>query len=136
MLGCVTQLGHMYRFAERLAWVAAVVLPAGETLRRWGTWWDVPFAFVDDWLIGLFFLLAAWMCHRRHPSSPRVLAASFGFGCGMGYASLASSLEALDRTDPSGVSGMTAVVVKSLMLLFGALGLVGALRGASAHARP
>lgn len=69
--------------------------------RRWpvGKW------AVDDWLIGLFFL------------------------CAMGYSSLASTLAALERTDPSGVSGMTAAIVKGLMLLLGLFGLVGTLRG-------
>jgi hypothetical protein len=44
----------MYRFSEMLAWVAGIVLPVGETLRRWGTWWDVPPAYLDDLLIGAF----------------------------------------------------------------------------------
>lgn len=49
----------MYRFSQRLAWVAGVVIPLGETLRRWGTWWEVPSAYLDDVVIGVFLLVAA-----------------------------------------------------------------------------
>jgi hypothetical protein len=49
----------MYRFSQRLAWVAGVVIPLGETLRRWGTWWEVPSAYLDDVVIGVFLRVAA-----------------------------------------------------------------------------
>lgn len=123
---------EMYKFSEKLAWVAGVVLPVGETLRRWGTWWDAPMAYVDDLLVGLFFLLAAWASRRAQASGGRWLAASFGFGCGMGYSSLASAVENINRLDPSGASGTTAAAVKACMLALGVVGLVGAVRRRSA----
>jgi hypothetical protein len=42
----------MYRFSQWLAWTAGLVLPLVETLRRWGTWWDMPAAYLDDVVIG------------------------------------------------------------------------------------
>src|SRR5262245_9750280 len=54
----------MYRFSQRLAWIAGVVLPVGETFRRWGTWWDVPAAYLDDVVIGIFLLAGAWMSRQ------------------------------------------------------------------------
>jgi len=45
----------MYRFSERLAVVAGIVLPVGETLRRWGSLWVQPWAYLDDIFIGAFF---------------------------------------------------------------------------------
>jgi hypothetical protein len=49
----------LWSFSKGLALVAGVVLPMGETIRRWGTWWHSPMAYVDGLLIGGFFLLAA-----------------------------------------------------------------------------
>jgi hypothetical protein len=119
----------MYKFSEALAWVAGVTLPVGETLRRWGSWWDVPLAYLDDVFIGAFFLFAAWRSRQGDDAGQRWLIASFGVGCGIGYASWASTMAQLEQVDPSGVSGATAAVVKVSMLGLSILGLVGALRG-------
>jgi hypothetical protein len=77
----------MYRFSQRLAWVAGVVLPLGETLRRWGTWWEFPPAYLDDVLIGAFFLVGAWKSHRSPLAGPRWLAAAYGCAFGIGFMS-------------------------------------------------
>jgi hypothetical protein len=119
----------MYRFSERLAWVAGIVLPVGETLRRWGTWWEVPLAYLDDVFIGAFFLAAAARSRRGDDSGSKWLAAAFGLGCGMAYSSWAFTMGQLDRLDPAGVSGTTAAVVKAAVLGLSVAGLVGALRG-------
>jgi hypothetical protein len=118
----------MYRFSQRLAWVAGVVIPLGETLRRWGTWWEVPSAYLDDVVIGVFLLVAAWMS-RHSPVGPRWLAAGWGCACGIGLLSLIFGFSSLESADPSGVSGMTALVVKAVMVLLGLIALVGALGG-------
>ena len=64
----------MYRFSQRLAWLAGVVLPVGETLRRWGTWWDYPPAYLDDVLIGACLLAAAVVSRRDSPRGHAALA--------------------------------------------------------------
>lgn len=119
----------MYTFSEHLARVAGVVLPVGETLRRWGTWWVSPWAYLDDLFIGAFFLAGAWMSRRRHPAGERYLSAAYGFACAIGCSSLAATLAEIDRTDPSGVTGATAAIVKTVMLCVGVVGLIGALGG-------
>ena len=45
-------------FARRLAILAGIVLPLGETARRWHQIADprMFFAWFDDWLIGAFLL--------------------------------------------------------------------------------
>jgi hypothetical protein len=121
----------MYKFSENLAWVAGVVLPIGETLRRWGSWWEFPLVYLDDLFIGAFFLFAAWKSRQGDATGSRWLAASFGCGCGMGYSSWASTMAQLDFVDPSGVSGTAAAVVKASMLGLALLGLFAALRGRS-----
>ncbi|MGH9309842.1 MAG: hypothetical protein ACRD1U_10740 [Vicinamibacterales bacterium] len=119
----------MYRFSERLAWIAGVLIPAGETARRWGTWWDFPPAYLDDVLIGVFFIAGAIASRRAEEAGPRWLAASYGFACGIGFMSLATNIVYIDRPDPTGASGLTAVVVKAVMMALGVAGLGGALRG-------
>jgi len=119
----------MYQFSRRLAWVAGVVIPLGETLRRWGTWWDVPTAYLDDVVIGAFFLFGAWTSRRSSPVGTRCLAAAYGCACGIGLLSLVFGVTATNQVDPAGVSGMTALIVKVVMVSIGFAGLVGALRG-------
>jgi hypothetical protein len=122
----------MYRFSQRLAWVAGVVLPVGETIRRWGTWWDVPAAYLDDVIIGAFFLFGAWMSRQSSPVGTRCLAAAYGCACGIGFLSLIFGVSTMNQTDPSGVSALTAVIVKVALVSLGLVGLVGALRGPEA----
>ena len=124
----------MLRFSYRMARAAGIVLPVGETIRRWGTWWDAPPAYLDDVLIGAFFLLAARMYTRDERIGQRYLAAAWGFGVGMGYLSLYSSIERLGQPDVSGVSGTVAVAVKTVMVLLGLVCLVGTLRAEPARA--
>ena len=119
----------MYKFSERLAWVDGVALPLGETLRRWGTWWVFPPAYLDDVLIGVFFCFGAWMSRRSQPSGSRWLSASFGCACGLGLMSLATSVVQIEQPDPAGVSGTTAVAVKAAMVALGMAGLFGAISG-------
>jgi peptidoglycan/LPS O-acetylase OafA/YrhL len=119
----------MYSFSERLAWVAAFLIPAAETARRWGTWWDFPPAYLDDVLIGVFFVVGALASRYWQEAGPRWLAASYGFACGIGFLSLATNIVYIDRPDPTGASGLTAVAVKAGMMALGVVGLAGALRG-------
>ena len=119
----------MYRFSQRLAWTAGVALPILETLRRWGTWWEFPPAYLDDLLIGAFFLAGAWMSKRSATAGPRWLSAAYGIACGIGFLSFALNFVQMDRPDPTGVSGATATIVKAFMLTLGITGLIGALLG-------
>lgn len=99
-----------------------------ETLRRWGTWWDYPPAYLDDVFIGAFFLFAAWKSARDRHAGQRYLAAAWGVGCGTAYMSLYINAGSIDARDPSGVSGMVAVAMKGVMLMIAIAGLIGALR--------
>lgn len=75
--------------SRRLAYVFGVLTPLAEVVRRWGTWWVNPPAFLDDVLIGAFLLAGAWATRRTSGSGRRaVLAAAWGFACGMAYSSI------------------------------------------------
>ena len=79
-----------------LAAAVGIVLPIGETARRWGTggsfiWW------LDDYLIGAFLLYGAWRCGRDVEAGQRILAAAWAFTCGIGYMSFFGHLERLSE---------------------------------------
>jgi hypothetical protein len=77
--------------SRRLAIAFGVLTPLAETARRWGSWWDYPAAFVDDFLIGGFLLAGAWATRGRRPAPGlALLAAAWGFACGMAYSSAAA----------------------------------------------
>lgn len=119
------------RFSLRLAVVMGIVTPAIETLRRWSelraltVWWP---GFLDDVLLGGFLLYGAWLSSRRAAAGRPVLAAAWGFTCGMAYSSFFGQLSSLDVADPSGLPPVLVVAVKGLGLALGIAGLAGALR--------
>ena len=119
----------MYRFSQRLAWVAGVGLPLLETVRRWGTWWVFPPAYLDDLLIGGFLLVGAFMSRRKTPAGARWLSAAYGCACGLGLMSLIANIVNISQPDPTGVSGLTASVVKIGMIGLGVTGLAGSIAG-------
>jgi hypothetical protein len=78
------------RISRRLAYFFGVVTPLAETVRRWGTWWDNPPAFVDDYLLGAFLIAGALMTRNARSVRGRtLLAGAWGFACGMAYSSAA-----------------------------------------------
>jgi hypothetical protein len=105
-------------------------LPILETIRRWGTWWDDPASYVDDWLIGGFLLIGAWLTRRsRLPPRRSALAAAWGFACGMLYPSLAGQWVAMraGTPDPAPVSSTAVFAIKVMLGLGAVTGLVLAL---------
>ena len=117
-------------FSRRLAIAGGIILPLGETARRWHQLGDprMWLPWFDDIAIAGFLLYGAW--RTRHDASGRpILAAAWGFACGLGYASFVFSLLTPETVDASGFSMQVAVAVKGVMLAAGIAGLIGALRG-------
>lgn len=90
--------------SRRLAYVFGVLTPLAETVRRWGTGWVNLPAFVDDFILGAFLLAGAWA--TRNPQAVRgriLLAAAWGFACGMAYSSVAAHWFAMraGQVDPA-----------------------------------
>jgi hypothetical protein len=119
-------------FSRRLAVVAGVALPVLETMRRWHQLGDVAVwpSWLDDWAIGIFLLYGAWRVSRDAVSGRPILAAAWGFACGLGYASFFSQLDALNATDPSGLTPATVVIIKGSMLVVGIAALVATVKSA------
>lgn len=120
----------MIRFSRWIAIVAGVLLPLGETARRWHELGDPAMwlVWLDDWAIGAFLLYGAWRTRRDIGEGRHVLAAAWGFACGLGYASFVSSVLATQTTDPSGAPMWIASVVKGVMLIAGLVALAAVLR--------
>jgi hypothetical protein len=110
--------------------VFGVLLPAVETWRRWGQLTELDAApfWLDDWIIGGLFLLAAWKTRRDPVGQRRWLAAALGFAAGLDYASFFSQLMTVDTVDPSGASGVFVVSVKGALLVLAVAALVIVLR--------
>jgi hypothetical protein len=123
-----------------LALVGGVFLPPLETARRWGTLWDHPLAYVDDWAIALFLLTGAWATSpQRRRSGPAVLSAAWGFACGMVYSSIAAHWQAMSagKLDPAPISTETVFAIKIVLGVLALAGLLLALAGSrAAPSRP
>jgi hypothetical protein len=112
--------------SRRLAYVFGVLTPLAETVRRWGTWWDNPPAFVDDFILGAFLIAGAW--RTRDPRSARgrrLLAAAWGYACGMAYSSASFHWFAMrsGQVDPAPIPTQWVFAIK----VIGGLIFAGAL---------
>ena len=115
-------------FARRLALVAGVVLPVGETVRRWHQLGDLQmlFAWLDDWLIGAFLLYGAWRVGRDAATGQASLAAAWGFTLAIATGSFLTGV--FGGPDPTGASRAVVVAIKAVMLTLAVAALVSVLR--------
>jgi hypothetical protein len=107
----------MYQLAisRRLAYLFGVLTPLAEIVRRWGTWWVNPPAVLDDFLIGGFLVAGAWVTRKTSSSGPRsVLAAAWGFACGMAYSSISYHWYAMrtGQSDPAPIPTTWVFAIK------------------------
>jgi hypothetical protein len=112
--------------SRRLAYVLGVFVPLGETIRRWGIWWDHPMIFLDDYLIGAF-LIAGALATRDVPSSrgKALLAAAWGLTLGMAYSSIAAHWQGMQagQADPAPIPTQWVFAIKILGGLLAAVAL-------------
>jgi hypothetical protein len=92
-------MGTMHRAGHpRLAIVLGLLLPLGETIRRWGHW-ETWIFWIDDFIIGALLLFGAWAVLRGRENGARILAAGWGVAFGMLYPSFFSHLEKMSAPD-------------------------------------
>ena len=119
-------------FSRRLAVLAGVLVPAGETARRWHMWREWPPFLFDDYLMGALLLYAAWLVKREPRRGQRYLAAAWGFAVGLGYASffahLQSYLKDPSAPDPAPIPHLWVVVIIGAGWLLAVVSLLSTLR--------
>jgi hypothetical protein len=119
------------RFSRTLAWIFGIGTPLVETLRRWGTWLDFPPATLDDYLLGALLIAGAWASGRHKPFGDRLLAAAWGFTCGMGYSSTFMQWQAyrLGIDDPAPIPTFWVFMIKAVGTTLAAVALWLTIRG-------
>ena len=117
------------RFSRALAVIFGVLAPVAETVRRWSTWREYPPAMFDDYIMGAFLIAGAWLVGRRFSAGQRLLAAAWGFTCGLGYYSFFEQLRRyrLGETDPAPIPSSAMVAIKGVGVLLAIAALVATL---------
>jgi hypothetical protein len=115
------------RFSRTLAWIFGVLLPVAETVRRWGTWQEFPPALFDDYIAGALLLGGAWWTGRDPERGRVLLAAAWGFLCGLAYGSFFGQVWRLqhgDTSDPAPIPSFWVAVIKGAGFLLAILALI------------
>jgi hypothetical protein len=107
------------KFGRILAIVFGIFVPAAETVRRWDTWREYPPSLFDDYVMGAFVPGSVWCLKRNSHSGRLVLAAAWGYTCGLRYASFFGHLERYlhNDTDPPPISSGAVFAIKGVGLL-------------------
>jgi hypothetical protein len=117
-------------FSRALAQFVGIVTPLSEVARRQHQLLDpaaVPL-WIDDMLLGGFLLYGAWRVASDQRTGRPILAAAWGFMCGLAYYSFFGQLQRLAEPDPSGLAPVWVIAVKGVGLVLGVVGMVAALQ--------
>ena len=120
------------RVSRALALFVGIITPLAELARRRQQLLDpvaVPL-WIDDMLLAGFLLYGAWRVHADQRTGRPVLAAAWGFMCGLTYYSFFGQLQRLAEPDPSGLAPVWVIAVKGVGLALGIVGLATALKAA------
>ncbi len=117
------------RFEVGAAYVLGVLLPVGETIRRWGRIESIT-SYADDLLIGGLLLVAAWSVTRRKTWGNPLLIAVWGVLCGGLYYSFFGQVERGVSTDTSGLANGVVIAIKGAIYVIAIIALVRAIRSA------
>lgn len=114
------------KFSRTLAIIFGILAPILETVRRWSTWREYPPALFDDYIMGAFLLAGAWLVGRRFGSGQTLLAAAWGFTCGLGYYSFFEQLRRfrLGEIDPGAIPSSAMLAIKGAGVLLAIVALV------------
>jgi hypothetical protein len=102
------------RFEVAAAFVLGVAIPVLETLRRGLSFANVT-TLVEDYLVGLCLLAAAWLCVSGRRSGGALLGIAWALLAGGLFPSFFGHLEALLRGSTSGAREAVIVGVKGLL---------------------
>jgi hypothetical protein len=126
-----TEIVNRYLFVSKnLAFLLGVFLPLAETVRRWNQLTHLQYFvnWFDDYLFGVFLLLAAWKTHKDEVNGQKYLSAAWGVATGALFLSTFGQLERLGQPDPAQASIIGLVVTKGMLLVIALIGMVLSLR--------
>lgn len=112
--------------------VLGLMLPVLEMFRRKTDFSDLP-AYVDDFLIGVFLLYAAYSVFKQKRGADTLLSTAWGVLCGGMYGSFFTQLKV--ATDVSGIANNVVIAVKGIIFLIAILCLVLSIRFAAVKQR-
>jgi hypothetical protein len=115
------------RFEVVAAYALGVALPVLEVCRRGNDFSHIA-AYADDFLAGGLLLSAAIATSKRLPIAPILLVVAWAILSGGFYYSFFGQLESTVRSDVSGLSNMTILVVKGALYIVVLVALVLAIR--------
>ncbi len=118
------------KFSRILAIIFGVVAPVLETIRRWKTWREYPPGLFDDYIMGALLLAGAWLVGRRFSAGQKLLAAAWGFTCGLGYYSFFEHLRRyqLGEIESAPIPSSTILIMKGVGGLLAVVALIATLR--------
>ena len=117
-------------FSRSLALFVGIITLLSEVARRRQQMLDpaAVLLWIDDILLAAFLLYGASRVARDQQRGRPVLAAAWGFMCGMAFYSFFEQLQPLAAPDSPGAAPLWVVAVKGGALLLGIAGMVAALR--------
>jgi hypothetical protein len=117
------------KFSRTLAILFGFLAPVAETIRRWNSWRDFPPALFDDYIMGALLLAGAWLTARNFHRGQRLLAAAWGFTCGLGYWSFFEQLRRyrVGEVDPARIPSSWVLAIKAAGVLLAIAALLATL---------
>lgn len=117
-------------FSRNLAVALGIITPLLETVRRWHSWQENPFALFGDYILGALLLFGAWSVSRHAQSGQKYLITAWAFMCGLAYSSFFGQLEQikLGVIDPAPIPGEWVAVIKGIGFALAIVGLITSLR--------
>ena len=116
-------------FSRTLAILFGLLAPTAETIRRWNSWRDFPPGLFDDYIMGALLLAGAWLTARNFWPGQRLLAAAWGFTCGLGYYSFFEQLRRyrLGEVDPAPIPSGWVLAIKGVGVVLAIAALLATL---------
>ena len=117
----------MRRFEVTAAYVLGVALPVLETARRRTSFHPIP-AYLDDFVIGAWLLLAARSVTKGKPYGRALLCSAWGALCAGMWGSFFSQLASEDARDVSGLAHGVVLGIKGAIWAVAIVALVLSIR--------
>ena len=118
----------MLKLNTILAVILGIALAVGESVRRFGAEFFLPF-LLDDYIMCVLLTLGAWRAHRSSFKDLSLLITGWSFTCGMLYLSFFANLEKY-MVNPSspGISAPIWVALIFMAFVTSIFGVLSALR--------